>query len=749
MSAPNHHAMPSKRTGLMISASGAIPASRGRRAVSSLFRAIPIFVSSVSAVVAQQVPSQIQLAPLDINAAPPDHGYASEPSYTPAKADLGPLGSQSILTTPASVNVVPEDLIVDQQAQTVNDVLRYLPSVEVRDQQGFEVSRPQSRGFMGSIVQNTRLDGLNTIGTTAIPAENLSGIQVLNGLGGALFGPETPAGVFDYILKRPTNTPLWRYIESYNSDGIFTEQADIGGRVGPDDRIGYRIDVVHGNGEDYVSGSHVDRTLASADLDFHLDDQTVIETDYSHYSTNSTGLPGSIVYFSGKSTILPPAPDPTQRGIGQPGAGADLITDTGLVKIKHEFNDKWNVELGGLYQNAVRNLFGITNTFTDNVGDFTVTKNFTAVPHFEIGSNMAYLNGAFDVFGMANNVSFGTNGFINGQYSYKDSIATVMGKSSLANPLILPSKPVPANGGQYESGQLFEQSLIISDTLHFTPQLAARGVLNTSWLTSESHSAAGLVTSNSSVNAVLSPTVSLIYTPTPKFTTYFNFTDSVEQGDQAPAGTKNANAFLSAYQDHQYEVGAKYAVSDKLLVTLDGFRMTRPLGGTSAVTDVFSVVGLQRNWGSELFVQGEVTPGLSVFGGVTYIDAILLNTGIAATDDERVVGVPKFKGDLEADYHPAFAYGIALTGAVHFESNRAANNTNRSFAPAYSTFDVGARYAMNIVTHHAIARFQVINVGDKHYYSSVADGNIVGSAGANTAYLGDPRTFLVSLEFDY
>ena len=56
---------------------------------------------------------------------------------------------------------MPEDLLVNQQAATVNDALRYLPSVEVRDQQGYEVSRPQSRGFQGGIVQNTRLDGLN------------------------------------------------------------------------------------------------------------------------------------------------------------------------------------------------------------------------------------------------------------------------------------------------------------------------------------------------------------------------------------------------------------------------------------------------------------------------------------------------------------------------------------------------------------------------------------------------------------
>ena len=75
------------------------------------------------------------------------------------------------------MTAISQDMIENLQLKTVNDTLRYLPSVEIRNQQGYEVSRPQSRGFQGSVVQATRLDGLNIIGTTAIPAENLSGIH--------------------------------------------------------------------------------------------------------------------------------------------------------------------------------------------------------------------------------------------------------------------------------------------------------------------------------------------------------------------------------------------------------------------------------------------------------------------------------------------------------------------------------------------------------------------------------------------
>jgi iron complex outermembrane receptor protein len=704
--------------------------------------AILVAVGASAAAVAQSAAPQSNTGEIVVTA---EKGYAAQPDYAVKNADLGPLGDRPIADTPASVTVVPEDLIVNNQARTVNDTLRYLPSVEVRDQQGFEVSRPQSRGFQGSIVQDTRLDGLNVVGTTAIPAENLAGIQVLNGLSGALYGPQSPAGVFNYELKRPTPEPLFRAIGSFDSQGLWTGQIDASATAG---LIGYRFNLVHGEGEGYVDGSHFNRTLISGDFDIHLDDRTVIEADASHYETRGYGLPGSIVYFGKTNILLPKAIDPTRQGYGQPYAGVDLNTDTGLAKLKHDFGAGWKLEIGGLYQNADRGLFGITNTLTDNAGDYTVTKNFTAVPRFTVASNTASLTGTLSLFGLANDVAIGTNGFVNGQYSARNSIAVALGTGNLADPAILPDRPTPADGGKYKSGRLFVQSIISGDTVHLDERLALQGTISTSFLSSKSWSKTGAVTSSDTENGVVSGTASLTYKPIEALTLYATYSNSVEQGETAPAGTANANQILSPYRDREYEAGVKYQVTPGFLLTAAGFRMTRPLATTSATTNIFAVVGTQRNWGGELFGQGAVLPSLSLFGGVTYIDARLVDSGLLATNDKRVVGVPKFKSDVSADFHPAFAGAFALTGTFHYESDRAATNLNNSFAPAYATVDLGARYNAAWFGHHETVRLNVINVGDKRYYSSIADGNIVGSPGANTAYSGAPRTVLGSIEFD-
>lgn len=686
-----------------------------------------------------------QLGTIYVTAQP---AYATKPDYHTRDASLGPLGNRSIKDTPMSVTVLPEALLVNQQVKTVNDALRNLPSVVIQDQQGLEVSRPQSRGFQGSIDQNSRMDGLNIIGTTAIPAENLSSIEVLNGLAGSLYGPETPAGVFNYILKRPTSQPLARLIESYDSQGVFTEQADLGGPAGLDGRLGYRLTAVHGEGTGYADGSRTNRTLVSAALDYHFSDNTVLETNFSHYQTKVTGLPGAIVYGGGKSTLLPPAMDATTPGLGQRGAGTNLITDTGLVKLIHDFGNGWNFQVGGLYQNAARNLLGISNTLIDDAGNYTVTKNFNAIPRYTIASNLAQLNGHFDWLGTENDLSIGTNGFQDARYSYFNSIAVPLGSGNLADPAILPFKPTPPNGGRYKSGALTIQSLIVGDTMHFNDQWAVQAVLSSSYLHSQSFGKKGNLTSSNSADGVVSPTVSVIYTPTHALTAYVTWARSVEQGDSAPAGTANANQFMAPYHDKEYEAGLKYAVSDRLLLTGDVFRLTRPLSQTIAATNVFEVVGTQRNRGAELFAQGAITPELSILGGVTYIDARVQGSRLPDTNDKLVVGIPRVKTDVSLDYHPDALHGVAFIGTVHFESRRAATTTNNSYAPSFATLDAGVRYTTPVGRHALTVRAQVVNLTDTHYYAALSANNIVGSPGANTAYFGTPRTFMASVELD-
>jgi iron complex outermembrane receptor protein len=247
-------------------------------------------------------------------------------------------------------------------------------------------------------------------------------------------------------------------------------------------------------------------------------------------------------------------------------------------------------------------------------------------------------------------------------------------------------------------------------------------------------------------------TASAIYKPTTSLMTYVTAAHSVEQGESAPSsGVANPGEYLGIYHDRLLEAGAKYSVTPDLLLSMAVFHMTRPLASTDPSTNLYEIVGTQNNNGLELFAQGNVTRDLSVFGGITYIDARLDDTDKPSTDGKLVVGVPHYKSDVVLDYHPGSWHGFALTGTMHYESKRAAINTNTMFAPSYTTWDAGVRYSTYVAEHRLVtARLQVQNLTDKSYYSSLFDGGSnVGAYGNNIAYLAPPRTVTATISVEF
>ena len=104
--------------------------------------------------------------------------------------DLGPLGSQSVQDTPYSITTVPAALIDNQQAKSINDIIKYDPSAQIEPRGDLDFGRPQTRGFENAVTQNTRIDGLNSYTIMAYPMEEDQTVEILNGAAGGLYGPE-------------------------------------------------------------------------------------------------------------------------------------------------------------------------------------------------------------------------------------------------------------------------------------------------------------------------------------------------------------------------------------------------------------------------------------------------------------------------------------------------------------------------------------------------------------------------------
>lgn len=674
---------------------------------------------------------------------------AHDPSGFNAKtATLGPLGSIALQDIPYSISVISAEMIQNQQATSLTDLLKYLPSTQMEARGGMDVGRPQSRGFQSDVVANNHLDGMAIVGTTAYPMEMLERLEVINGMTGAIYGPANPAGNFNFIQKRPTDTTLTNFTVGYSGKDTISVHADLGGRIGPSGAIGYRFNLLNDEGEGFVKGSSTHRKLFSAALDFHVSNDTVIEVNASHYSFDKYGFPGGFNYDT--SIQLPAAPDATRPGYGQPFAGIETETNTFSARVKHRLNENWNLTAGVSRQIADRYLPTVGNKFTTNAGNYTSTVTSNVAGRFIVDSNLISLNGKVKTGSVSHDLVISTTGYDWERYGAVNGDRTVLNAApgSLNNPQVYaPTTAMLNTGPRYFSGSDRTQAFTLGDTITFNKQWSAMLLGSYAKLASSGFNRTGARTSSYSENG-FSGTAALTFKPVENLSTYVAYADTLQMGAVAGATTANANEVLPPYRSKQYELGAKYALG-KLNLGAALFRAERQFAFTGP-DKYFRVQGLQRNDGLELSAYGDLNSQWSLFGGITYLDAKLLDTAVAANEGKRIVGVPKLQASLLAEYKVAQMPGLTLTGNVRHTGRRAANTANTSYADSYNILDLGARYTTKVMGKQTTWRLAVNNITNERYWVSIFPGDISGTTNAaGTAFIGDPREVRASVTVSF
>jgi iron complex outermembrane recepter protein len=664
---------------------------------------------------------------------------------------VGPMGSVKLLDIPYSVSVLPFDLIENSQAVNFKDVSKYLPLVAYQEQQGPDILRPQTRGMQGGNFQNTRMDGMTMFITVATAMEQFQQIEVVNGLSASLYGPANPSGMFNFVSKRPTETTFREASVTYTSNSIGTAHIDWSDRIDKNGVVKFRFNGVFGEGDGYTPGSHQKRELGDLGIDVQPWDSTVLQLNFSDYRLTDKGYPGWFTY--GEKITLPPTPNPKTQGYDQEYLGTDLKTQIALARVKHDFDSNWHLVVGLLNQDATRNINTQVNNLTSNAGAYTASMGSTFAPRFVITSDTAYLDGNFETFGVAHDLTLGTAGYRASSYSLLAAPAAarlLLGTATIDSPV---QYPYPALGvvnsnANFDASGTYQQGLNVGDTLRFNEYFGARIGASQDWFHVDNFNNKGVHTTEYANHGV-SPTGSLIFKPVSFMTTYFTYASSLQAGDLAPTGTLNSGASLAPYRSKEYELGYKVSLA-KIDFTAALFRIERPFANIDLSDNVFKITGQQINKGLELSAVGEIVAGLTVYGGVTLLNARLEDTPLPATNDKTYVGAPKVKGNMLFEYRFPFAPGLVGIFNYQFTGPRAANDANTFTVAGYNLFDLGARYTSNIATLPVTWRLTVDNIADRRYWSTIGPSNLTGANTGNLlAHFGSPRTLLASASVSF
>ena len=161
-------------------------------------------------------------------------------------------------------------------------------------------------------------------------------------------------------------------------------------------------------------------------------------------------------------------------------------------------------------------------------------------------------------------------------------------------------------------------------------------------------------------------------------------------------------------------------------------------------------MGDQVNKGLELTANGALTPDLSIFSGLTYLDPKVFTTS-AATSGKQILGLSRVVSSVLLDYRVAALAGFFVSARLNHASNRPGNNANTFSVDGYTTVDLGARYNTTLMGRAASFNLALNNAANERYWANITPSGQNGYSGAGNGQgtLDTPRTVRASVQLDF
>ncbi len=645
---------------------------------------------------------------------------------------LGILGTTDLMNVPFSTTNYTAELIQNQQALTVADVVMNDASVRPLTSRGGFGDDFQVRGFTvpNNDIGFNGLYGLTS--TTRVPLEAVERVEVLKGPGSFANGMSPTAsigGSINVVPKRAGDIPLTRLTGTYMGQAQFGTHLDVGRRFGEDNQWGVRVNGVWRNGEGNIDGGRQRLGMASLGLDYA---GTGLRWSFDALSSRgkTNEFRPQISFATGVTQAIKP---PSPRSNWYPGTQLEDDVDTLATRLEYDINDRTTVYAGVGYSEVDnQQIFPSARPGLDAAGNFTVRNGYYDF-YSKTTAADAGVRTRFDTGSIKHTLALGVNlldqesGFF-----YAQSPAPGSG-SNIYNPSPLPANTI-ARGKPTKSGELAQHSVALVDTMAFFNDqfLLTLGVRDQ---TIEQKSATGATTYKKSA---VSPLAGLVFKATKNISVYTNYTAGLIRGGTAPAGTANpVGQAFPPQKSKQYEVGVK-ADWGRLMTQVAIYEITRPRAFTDQVTNVYSFGGEQRNRGLELTAYGEVQRGLRVMASAAFNDAKLTRTAGGTNQGNDAAGVPDRTFNLGLDWDTPWVPGLSLNGRVIHTSQVYATEANDLRMPSWTRLDLGARYATKISGKPVTLRANLENVFNRDYWIT-----------STYVTVGAPRTLMLSASVDF
>lgn len=654
--------------------------------------------------------------------------------YNNRDVNAGALGVQDLHELPFSIGSFSSELIDNQRARTVLDVLKNDASVQATSYGG-AYDNISVRGFSNNGVNSVRRDGLLTTIYSDIPLENKDRVDVLKGLSGFLYGVGEPGGLVNYVLKRPARTPFTSLqFEARSHGGLYTNVDH--NLVSGDGIVGVRLNAAAENQGDFTHAGDLSRTLFAGAVDIRLGAQSLLRLDFDYQEKQIASQP--LLPLLADGSLLDAGRLDPRTLLGQPWMRYTSRAGNLGARLEHSLSDQWNLIAQAALSRMARDarwvdvyVLGVDgrigNSFDD--GDYWISPN----DRYTTLAAQVFLDGRVQAGRFSHDI---VAGLADARMRLQDgsAIALTNQTGNIFAPADIPEPVLPGPGSGNNDARQRQPALFVSDMVRLTPHWRVLGGLRHVAYRRDTRKADG--ESEQYHEDVTLPSASVIWLPTPSATVYAGCNEGLEEGAYAPLGTGNAGERLNPIHSKQVELGVKLLVGEALSMNAAVFRSERPRQAIDT-TNVFRTLGRQRHQGLELNVAGALGRAWSAVAGATWLDAVVTGTG-DADDGKHPAGVARLQAHAFVDWRLAAVPGLSLNGGVFHVGGRPVDQANTVYVPAYTRLDAGARWATRINAQPTVWRLQVENLGDERYWAHVTFGKVMAAA---------PRTLRLSGEW--
>jgi catecholate siderophore receptor len=669
--------------------------------------------------------------------------------------------SEKVQNTPQSINVLPRQLLQEQQITTLQEALKNVPGVTLNSGEGGSHGDSINlRGFPAS--DDFFLDGLRDTGFYTRDPFDDETIEILKGPASTLFGRGSTGGVINQVSKTPKLGDFIAGTITGGGDDEVRGTADANYAFSDDSAFRVNLMGQRSNVEDrdFVLNK---RWAVAPSLALGIGGPNTLTLNYLHQNQDDIpdyGIPFVIAQKAAPGIpFVPGRPAPVDRSNFYGLVDDDRFrtdVDIGTLKFTHQFSDDLSISesarVGNYYFDSRETaahydpsgLIPPATATTPLGGVFTYRDRPSVDGTVATLMSETALTWRVTTGPLQHTLIFG----FDADQESAELIRFTNPLTSIAPTPILHPNPFEPNPGhqavvrQAPDTKTDTLAGFVSDSIDFGPHWNVVAGIRYDQFHADFTQPLGTATHFTHTDDVPSPRVALVYKPLETLSFYASYGTSFDPSAEN-LSLAASNADLAPEKDQTFEGGAKAVVlNGRLSLTAAVFQteMTNARFADPTNPTLQQLAGDLRVRGVEFGVQGHLTDRWEILAGYTHLDA----TTVKSTDPRQVGKALQNTAPNAANVWTTYELTDALTlgTGLNYLDKRPADVYATAFVPSYVTWDAMASYRLD---KHITVQVNATNLTDvlyftNSYYSSDAENHVVPGPG---------RTVTATLAFRY